>query len=193
MRLPSNPIDNPADWQSIQIGGLVYDYVKVSGFKRDFEWDIKSGKGAKGGTSTFTGVHPSKGVVEFYAWMPEHFDTVGNIVQMMNYDPTKKSTQAITIWHPALVEVGVFEVTCAGIEIWEESSNGLYTRKIDFIEYKPAPKVSAVATPANATDGAASTGDPPGAPGYVEDPAIKEAKKPFDDAAKEMGDLMKDL
>lgn len=45
--------------------------VKVS---KKHEWDKKKGKGSTGGTVTYTGSQLCDFEVDFYLWLPEHFD-----------------------------------------------------------------------------------------------------------------------
>jgi hypothetical protein len=185
--LPVDPITDPSAWSAIEIAGVEYPYVDVTGFAREIDWDKKRGKGAKGATTTYTGENVSSGKVIFYAWEVQHFKWFSTILVLLKYDPTKKTTQAAQIWHPALVENDINTVVAEKIGIWEHQGNGMYQRVVDFVEYRPPPPTSAVATPAGAATG---DGTPGATPGTQPDPAIVAAQSELKQAladAKALG------
>ncbi len=184
--LPIDPIQDPAAWDAVELAGVEWPYCEVSGFVRENGWDVKKGKGAYGSTLTFVGLEPVKGSVKFYAWESKHFTDFGQILQLLKYDPAKKTPQAVEIYHPALVEVEVTQVVATKIPPWNHDGEGMYTREIEFIEYRPAPKTSAVATPSNA-----ATSDPNKSPssGLQPDPAIKAANDEFNKALSDAKNL----
>lgn len=151
-KLPVNPIDDPSAWDSVEFAGIEWPWCEVDGFDRENNWDVQAGKGAFGATTKFTGIPPAKGSITFLAWEAEHFDQFASILELFRYDPAKKRTLAAEIWHPAIVENDVHTVVCTKKGIWKHEGEGKYTRTMEFLEYRPPPKVSAVATPTSTTE-----------------------------------------
>ena len=176
-----NPIDNPQFWDTITIAQAVSPGVcKVSDFKRAHEWDIKKGKGTIGGTVTFVGRPPAKGSITFYLWTPLHFEQWETFRKQLKYDPTKQAVTAVDIFYPSLADVDIKSVVTESIGSIVHEGKQLYSIVVEFLEYFPPPKKSAVSTP----DGSksideksrfATSGGPPDPPGESPD-AIGAAK-----------------
>lgn len=148
-----DPILNPSAWDVVKIGGdLSPGLCKLSGFKREFGWQIKKGKGAKGSTVTLNEYPPVEGTITFQLWEPEHWDQWENFGAHFAYDPTKKPIAALEIYHPSLDDIGIRTVVCKSIGAVEHMGNGLYQIVVTLIEYNPPPKAAAVATPDHAED-----------------------------------------
>ena len=143
-----DPITNPQAWDVVKLGQSTSPGVcELSGFKRGHEWDIKKGKGTVGSTITFVARPPAKGSIKFKLWTAAHFDAWATFVALLKYDPTKKAVQAVDIYHPSLADIDITSVVTENIGIIVHEGDGLYSRTVDFIEYFPAPNVSAVSTP----------------------------------------------
>lgn len=158
-----NPIENPQAWDVVEIGQVESPGMcKVSGFKRSNEWDIKKGKGTVGATATYVGKPPAKGTIVFYLWTVAHFHEWDEFRPLLKYDPTKKAVQAVDIWHPALADIDVNSVIVDDIGQIEHEGQQLYSITVSLTEYFPAPKKSAVGTPAGSTS--TQKGTTPGTP-----------------------------
>lgn len=158
-----NPFDFPETWDVIVTGQQTSPGIcKVTGFKRAHEWDVKKGKGTLGGTLTFTGRPPAKGSVVFKLWLPSHFTAWDLFRPLLKYDPTRKTVQAIDIYHPALADIDIKSVVTENIGAIEHEGEGMYTISVDFIEYFPPPKASAVGTPSGSKSGVKKVGDKSG-------------------------------
>lgn len=143
-----NPIDNPQAWDVIVIGSATSPGIcKVSEFKRAFEWDVKKGKGTFGSTVTFVGRPPAKGSITFYLWTAQHFTDWETFRPLLKYDPTKNTVKAVDIFHPSLADIGISSVVTESLGNIVHEGNQLYSVKVDFLEYFPPPKKSAVSTP----------------------------------------------
>lgn len=163
-----NPIQNPAAWNVIKVGGVVSPGVcYLSGFKRVHEFDKKKGKGTQGATLTFTQKPPVEGTVKFLlgyqstGTLADHFDAWGPFVRLLKYDPTKKTVQAIDVYHPSLAFIDATSFVCTEIEaptIEGEPGQGLYTLSIKLCEYNPPTKKAAVGTPSSSVAGAKGAG-----------------------------------
>lgn len=158
-----NPIDNPQAWDTVTIGQVQSPGVcKVTGFKRQNEWDIKKGKGTLGATTTYVGKPPAKGSITFQLWTAFHFAEWDEFRPLLKYDPTKKAVQAVDIYHPSLADIDLNSVIVENIGAIEHEGQQLYTITVDFIEYFPAPKKSAVGTPTSSST--TQKGTTPGSP-----------------------------
>lgn len=154
-----NPLDNPEAWDSVQISGQPSPGLcKLSGFRRNFEWDVKKGKGTIGGTVTFVGRPPAKGSITFKLWTPAHFAQWDLFRPLLKYDPTKKAVQAVDLYHPSLADVDMNSFVTENVGAIEHDGNGLYTIAVDFLEYFPPPKASAVSTPSGSTNTTTKSG-----------------------------------
>ena len=157
-----NPIDDPRAFDSVIIKGRESPgLAQVGDVSREYEWDVKVGKGAFGSTTTFTGRVPAKFSVTFTLWTQDHFSEWEDFVGMLKYDPTKikynpdtlyvSGVSAVDIFHPVLVNLDINSVVVQKISGLVHKGRGVYTATIDFLEYYPPPKISVVATPAGST------------------------------------------
>ncbi len=144
-----NPFDNPSDYDVVKIGGIECPGIcQLSGFKRLTEWDVKKGKGTKGGTATLTQLPPAKGSIKFMLWTPFHFEAWDAIFRaQFKYDPTKKTVNAVDIYHPTLAAIDLHSVVTESISAVEHEGKGLYSITVELLEYLPPPKKSATGTP----------------------------------------------
>ncbi len=143
-----NPIDNAQSFDKIEIDGDECPGICVlKGFKRPTEWDVKRGKGTKGGTVTLTQLPPAKGTATFSLWLTEHFSAWATFRRKFKYDPTKKTANAVDIYHPWLADLDIISVVTESIGLIEHQGKGLYTIEVELLEYLPPPKASATSTP----------------------------------------------
>lgn len=173
-----DPITNPEAWHVIEIGQSVSPGVcKIGEFKRAFQWDVKKGKGTLGGTITFVGRPPAKGTITFYLWTPDHFVAWDLFRPLLKYDPTKQAVQAVDIYHPSLADVDIHSVVVENIGNIMHEGQGLYSIQVDYLEYFPPPKTSAVGTPTGSSANAGGKGTKGGAAGDPPDPVADAQQK----------------
>jgi hypothetical protein len=175
-----NPIENPQSWDAFQAGQITAPGIcEVSEFKRAHEFDVKKGKGTYGATVTFVGRPPAKGSVKFLLWLPRHFTEWDAFRPLLKYDPTKKSVQAVDVYHPSLADIDIKSVVVESIGNAMKEAPGLYSITVELLEYFPAPKKSAVSTPtqSQATQDNTTVGKQP--------PAAQDAQQ------AEIADLMR--
>jgi hypothetical protein len=158
-----NPIAMPQDYDVVKIGGVECPGICVlSGFKRDTEWDVKKGKGTKGGTATLSQLPPAKGSIEFFLWTAFHFEAWDAIFRArFLYDPTKKTVNAVDIYHPALSVIDIYSVVTESIGPVVHKGKQLYSITVELLEYLPPPKKTATGTPTGSNSkggGAGKTG-----------------------------------
>lgn len=147
-----NPIDSPEVWDKIELGGLINPgFCEVGEFSRQHEWDVKKSKGSLGATITFTGIKPARGSVTFHLWKPEHFKDWEPFRRSLKFDPTKKAVQPVDCWHPSLLDLDIKSLVTESIGNAVHRGGQHYSIKVDFLEYFPPPKASAVSTPTGST------------------------------------------
>jgi hypothetical protein len=157
-----NPIDFAEAWDIATCAGVdspgVIPPGGISGAKRTYKYDVKTGKGTAGSTTTFVGKPPSPFTIKFEAWTPAHFSAWGSFLPLFKYNTVSKVGQAFDIFHPSLADLDIKSVVVTDIGQWVSEGGGLWSRTIEFLEYFPASKKSIVSTP---------TGSKSTAPTYV--------------------------
>lgn len=164
-----NPIDSPELFDIVFIGGIqapgIVSAESLESFKKAHEWDVKKGKGSIGGTTTFVQRPPTKGYLEFWLWESDHWTQWADFLPLLKYDPTKKTPQAVDIYHPSLAEIDLTAVVTESVGAVYKIGPGWYARKIDFLEFFPPPNKNAVGQPTtaetSATSGSVNAGNPP--------------------------------
>lgn len=174
MASPTNPFLDPQAFDVVKIAGVECPGICVlTGFARSAEWDIKKGRGTKGGTATLSQLPPSKGSIEFSLWTDAQFEFWNTTYRkLFIVDPTRKGGSAMDIYHPALAEIGVHSVVVEEIGALEHKGKGLYSITVKVIEYLPPPKKTITSTPS----GSKSGGNKSGKSGSADDP-IADAKQ----------------
>ena len=147
-----NPIDNAQDYDFCEVNGEENPGIiapgGVTGFKRDTEWETKKGKGTKGGTATLVQLPPSKGSIKFLLWTAAHFEAWDQTFRkQFKYDPTKKTKNAVDIFHPILAKQSVHSVVTESIGPETPEGQGRWSITIDLLEYLPPPKKTVTGTP----------------------------------------------
>ncbi len=166
----ANPLSNPEIYDKVEIDGEECPGIieSISGFKRETEWEVKKGKGTKGGTATLTQLPPMKGSIKFLLWKTSHFDAWNTTFRArFKYDPTKKTKNAVDIFYPALANLDCSSVVTEGIGPETKEGKGLWSITVDLLEYLPAPPKTITSSP----NGSTSTGSgKAGASGKSDDP-----------------------
>ncbi len=167
-----NPFDAPQDYDFVEIDGEENPGIiapgGITGFKRETEWDVKKGKGTKGGTATLSQLPPAKGSIKFLLWTPEHFATWNqSFYARFKYDPSKKTKNAVDIYHPQLDFVDVHSVVTESISPPVPEGKGLWAITVELLEYLPAPPKTITSTPSGSTSTGAGKA---GASGKTDDP-----------------------
>lgn len=168
-----DPIANAQAWDVIRVGQSESPGLAIVGeAKRAYNWDQKKGKGTFGFTSTFTGLPPVKASVKFMLWLSRHFTEWDSFRPLLKYDPTKKSIQAVDVFHPSWADVDFKSVVTGSIGSIVHEGKGLYSITVEFEEYRPAPKKSAVSTPTRSEPTKENT-----TPGTQPDPIADEQQR----------------
>lgn len=161
MTQSSNPFTDPQSEDVVVVDGETCPGICVlSGFKRPTEWDVKKGKGTKGGTATLSQLPPAKGTITFKLWRAEHVDAWNaSFRARFKYDPTKKTKNAVDIYHPTLAEIDLHSVVTESIGAREHQGGGLYHIVVELLEYLPAdPKTVTSTANGSTANGAGKAG-----------------------------------
>lgn len=188
-----NPISLAESWHVFTVQGVASPPCVVGEGKRKHEWDVKRGKGAQGGFVTYVGAAPMTFAVTVHLWddgmrgdvyfpQLDHFAQWDAFLPLLRYDPTKKSVQAIDFYHPSFEGLGLHSVVTESISNLQHKGDGLYVVTVDFLEYVPPPKSSAVSSPTSSASGTGAGDGAKAPPGTVPDPAIKAAQDEYNKA-----------
>jgi hypothetical protein len=146
-----NPYRSPLRWDYVKCCGVVSPGViprgGVQGFKRVYSFAMQGGYGMFGADLTFAWRPPAEGTFRIWTWTSEQYDQMGNFLAVLEYDPTKKKVTAIDILYPSLACIGIRRVVTTGISPPKHQGGKKYEWEIDFKEFRPVPKQSAVSTP----------------------------------------------
>lgn len=143
-----DPISNPTAYDTVVIGGLVTPGIAVVGApSSSYKWDVKSGPGTSGGTTTYQGNPPRSFTIEITIWEQGHFRVLDELRAMIA--PMEKGIEppAFDIAHPSLAKVGISSIVCEDFPPESKSGKGLWKTTIKLIEYRPAKKRNVVSTP----------------------------------------------
>jgi hypothetical protein len=167
----AEPFSDPQDYDVVKIDGVENPGIiapgGISGFKRPTEWDVKKGKGTKGGTATLSQLPPAKGSIKFLLWSKFHADAWDNIYRArFKFDPTKKTKNAVDIYHPALAKLDIYSVVTESIGPETPEGKGLWSITVELLEYLPTANKTVTSTP----NGSTSNGSKVGGTGGSGDP-----------------------
>jgi hypothetical protein len=159
-----SPYTSPLRWDYIECAGVVSPGVipksGVHGFDRRYNFDPKNGYGMFGSVLTFALRPAAEGSFTIWTWTAEQYDSMGNFLSVLEYDPTKTKVQAIDIFHPALAVLGIRRVVTNLISPPKHMGGKKYEWTVGFIEFRPPPKISAVSTPVATKKKPAQEDDP---------------------------------
>lgn len=174
-----DPLTNPETYDKCTVDGEECPGIVardgISGFKRPTEWDVKKGKGTKGGTATLSQLPPAKGSIKFLLCRKSHFDQWDATFRArFKYDPTKKSKNAVQIFHPTLAKLDIDSVVTESIGPEEYEGKGLYSITVELLEYLPPPPKTITSTPNGSTSNGSGGA---GKSGASDDPIADEQQR----------------
>jgi hypothetical protein len=161
----TNPFDDPREFDYVTVAGQVSPGVcVVSGAGLKEGWEVKTGKGIKGATLTRTHRPPIEFTLEFTLYDADTWDAWEAFESVFEYDPVKKTGNAVEISHPLLARRHITSAVTKelGQPVYDPAATW-WKVKIDMIQYSPPPKKNATGTPGGSTSSSASTGGAPGA------------------------------
>lgn len=152
--LYASPIARPDLWDVVYVGGIASPgiaHVTTPGI--DYKWDKKKGPGIQKRTMTFRGQDGSDVKIKFELWTEEHFKLWETYQGFFELDPTKSTVKAISVIHPKLVFLKIFNLVTERIGPIEEHGRGLYSVTVELSEYAPPPKKNVTKTPTSVRQG----------------------------------------
>lgn len=173
----SSPLTDPGTYDVIEFDGVTSPgVVKLSGFEREQNLDVKESDGQKGATTTWKGTKCGKGTATFYliddsATGDDDFALWDEFAKhlLSTIPPASgKKPQAKDIWHPDLERNGYHSVILEKMGKLEHDGKGGATVAVDLAEYFPPKKVS------TGNSGGSKTKEDPNDP-------LVQARKELDD------------
>lgn len=170
-----NPIDHPNAWDYCTVAGMVCPgWCEVTGWKRNWGWQKKHGKGIQGTVLTYTGKPSAEGTIKFFLTEPVDFANWESFRPLFKYDPTRATVVGVDIVHPAIQDLEIKACVTEDIGQLEHEGLNLWTITVKLIEFTKPPPASAVGTPTGADSGKAGV-NPAGPPAPTDPLQIKIA------------------
>lgn len=137
-----NPLDEPADkiWlQQHWSPGL----CEISGANSPRKWDEIESHGHSGATLKFNGVGLAHFSVKISLYTSQDWIDWSEFKPLVDKPPLGNEPKAQDIWHPLLVDQGIYAVGVEDVGQPEQNEDGVWTIEIKFVEHRP-PKPALV-------------------------------------------------
>lgn len=147
-----DPTVDSKPWDTYTINGTpcpgIIDRDGIQGFDRTTTWDQKIGKGSLGAVATGVAAPPVHGSITSVLWQKGMVPEWQAFAGMLEYQADKvNNTKSFSIYHPALAINNVTAVVVRKVGPVRHHGLGRRTVTVEFEEWTPAPKTSAVSTP----------------------------------------------
>lgn len=160
----ASPFEQPKLWDSITVAGVTWGVdaenplgrkLEIKGAKRAYKWDVKDGMGQQGALETYRGQTPPPFTIVFYIYTAQLYAQWLTFKKLFEYNAVKFQPKPVSIFHPTLDALGIYQVICEDIgEVERVSDDLMFSATVSLREFfRPLP-VSAT------TPDAASNGDP---------------------------------
>lgn len=149
-------------WDSVRIAGIDwYGKFEIKGAKRAYNWQINNGMGFYGATEILKGLAVPQFTITFYCWANDAGDSPNSggcsnyrewqeLIPRLEYSKASVSLSATTyganvkgidIYHPSLVELGIYQLIVIDIGPMEkQSEDKLFAATVTVCEfYTPIP------------------------------------------------------
>jgi hypothetical protein len=148
------PIRSPEEWDVVTLNGKESPALcELSGFDREYDWQIAAPAGTVGGTAWYRGAPLVKGTIrchmttdeEVYQW---YVWTKNLGPKGVNSAGQRPVTPPVPIYHPSLFTLGINAVNITkitAVRMAQFGSPGKYIGEIGCLEYRKPIKVVAVA------------------------------------------------
>lgn len=173
-------LTNPEAWVVLVAQGQTSPgYIlqgDLRGFEREEKWDVKSGKGTTGATTTHVAMEPAKGSITFSLPSVSAIGAWSSWLALWRFDTTKGKGQAVAVYHPALASVQppITSLVMTKHTPVTYDKDGCGKATIEVLEYMPAK-----ASGATTANGSKTYVQVPqtGSTGTAEDPAITKLRQ----------------
>jgi hypothetical protein len=133
-----NPIDNEDLYNVVVLAGKPSPgVVKLSGHDRELDWDVKTGPGTKGGTTTLKGEKPIEFTASFYLADRDDFDAWPDFQALVESTVSGAKPKGLDIYHPDLARNDIRSVVKRKIGGVAHDGKGGQTIVVTFLEYRP--------------------------------------------------------
>jgi hypothetical protein len=155
-------------WDVATLGGRkLPGLVKVDGAEVGRKWDVKTGPGIDGATTTDQGYEVAKPTLTLLLWTPEQWEAWQDIVPLLVPKPgkaTKKPPTAVPVTHPALNGLGINNLLILSLSAPKPASpKGAFEVTIKTVQWLPSKKAP-VQTPGSFNIPTTAAVEPPKAP-----------------------------
>ncbi len=137
------PYDNPELFESIVLAGVRSPgSVKLSGHDREVDWDIKTGSGTSGATTTLKAEKLVEFTATFYlvqdiAQGVDDIELWPDFQDLIESSTNGKTPKALDIYHPDLAANRIKSVVKKSIGGVVHDGKGGQTIAVKFLEYRP--------------------------------------------------------
>ena len=137
-----NPVDDEFLYNLIILGGVGSPgMVTLSGHDREIDWDIKTGPGQSGASTTLKAKKLVEFTASFYLADQEDFDNWPSFKELIE-STVKGKGQALDIFHPDLAANGIKSVVLKSFGGVVHDKKGGQTIAVKFLEYSPPKKAT---------------------------------------------------
>lgn len=147
-----NPLSEPYDkiWLAQVWSPGLCDIV---GANSPRNWEERDGAGMSGATIVFHGIKLAHFSVRFRLYTEQDWSEWNQFSPLLIKPPPRVEPRALDIWHPILVDQGIYSVAVEDVGPPDQTQDGEWTIEVKFSEYRGEPKHTlakpkgAVATP----------------------------------------------
>ncbi len=111
--------------------------VKLTGHDRKVSWDVKTGAGQSGATTTLKDIPPIEFTAAFYLVSQEEIDAWAAIDTLIRSTVAGAKPKALDVYHPDLATNGITSLVLASFGGVVHDGKGGQTITVKFQEYKP--------------------------------------------------------
>jgi hypothetical protein len=137
-----NPLDEPYDkiWLAQVWSPGIAD---IAGASSPRKWEEREPHGSSGATVVFKGIGLAHFSVKLRLYTALDWDEWERFKPLVDKPPDDKDPRAIDIWHPILVDQGIFSAVVEDVGPPEQTDDGEWTIEIKFSEYRePKPALA---------------------------------------------------
>jgi hypothetical protein len=108
----------------------------ISGANSPREWEERKGYGWSGAVVVFRGTGLARFSVKLRLYTADDWLGWSTFKPLVDKPPPGKRPRAMDIWHPILVDQGIYSVVVEDLGQTEQTAEGEWTIEIKFVEYR---------------------------------------------------------
>lgn len=133
---PTRPGDGDQIWLTQRWSPGLCD---ITGANSPREWEERKGYGFSGALVVFRGIGLARFSVKFRLYTSQDWIDWANFKPLVDKPPLGKRPRAQDIWHPLLVDQGIYSVVVEDLGQPEQTADGEWTIEVKLVEYR-SPK-----------------------------------------------------